>query len=87
MGERKPPEAHHIPKVVLDLPKIPTKIATRKLVIQMIPQFIRLLPPLIQTYKIHYTKVHPRIANLPFTQIILHPTKFHLLQGCYSQMC
>ena len=80
-GGRKTPKAHHIPTVVLGPPQIPTKLSTRKLFIPIILQFIRMLPPLIQMSKIHYTNVHPLInkIHLPFTQIILHPTKFHLL--------
>lgn len=49
MGEGKLREARNIPKVSLDLPKIPTKLGTRKLVIPIILQFMRMLPPLIQT--------------------------------------
>ena len=61
MGERKPLESRHIPKVILGLPKPPTKLVSRKLVIPII-QFAIMLPPLIQMSKIHYTKVHPRIT-------------------------
>ena len=78
MGEGKLPQALHIPKVILNLLKIPTKFATRKLVVPIILQFIRMLAQLIQTSKLHYTKVHPRITkiHLPFNQIIPHPTRY-----------
>ena len=32
-GEGRPPEAHHIPKVVPGLPQIPTNLVIRKIVI------------------------------------------------------
>ena len=70
MGEGKLPKAHRIPKVVLGLLKIPTKLATRKLVIPIILQFTRMLPPLIQTSKLHYTKVHPPSPNYKNTSPI-----------------
>ena len=80
MGEGKPPEACHIPMLALDLLKTPTKLATHKLVIPDILKFIRILPSFIQTFKLHYTKFHPQSTkiHLPFTQFILHPTKFYL---------
>ena len=39
-----------------------------------------MLPPFIQTYKLHCTKVHPSITkvHLPFIQITLHLIKSHL---------
>ena len=71
-GGKKTPEALHIPKVVLGLRKIPTKLAKRKLVIPVILQFIRMLPPLMQMSKLHYIKIHPQITkiHLPLIQII-----------------
>ena len=80
MGEGKIPEACHIPKFVLGLPKIPTMLSTHNLVIQIILQFIRTLLPLMQMSKLHYTTVHPQIPkiHLPLIQIILHPTNSHI---------
>ena len=75
-GEGKPPESHHIPKVILGLPQSSTKLATRNVVIPI----ARMLSPHIQTSKLHYTQVHPKIIKIhfPFTQIIGHHTKFNL---------
>ena len=61
-GGRKTPRSSSYSQA-LDLLTNPTKLATHKLVIPNILQFIRISPPLIQTSKLHYTKVHPQLQK------------------------
>ena len=61
-GGRKTPRSSSYSQA-LDLLTNPTKLATHKLVIPNILQFIRMSPPLIQTSKLHYTKVHPQLQK------------------------
>ena len=67
---KKTPKDHCLPKVILELPITPIKLAK---VIQIVPlQSTKILPSLTNMPLLQITNVHPR-----FIKILLHFTKFH----------
>ena len=77
MGEEKPLETRHIPKIVPGLPQSLTDPTTHNPIILI----TTILPPPIQMLKFRRTKFHPLFSRifLPYIQITLNHTRFHPL--------